>query len=466
MKKFTGLLVVLLILFSVPINVYAASGVNNGNAYDDPFGNSGISSSFGGDAKYYDFYVPYNMTIKEIGGYATGVSYEDDSKYKSWGDSVIPNESDLAKHTYNLNRQGSKGSTWLGLDVKIDSNTGFEYVEKNSCKFYIASIGKCLFNYSALKDEGFLEWSLLSQTGILYDIILKDGTIIHFATGDGMGTYHSINDSSDSVTSNGQDGVNVTFSTLIKKQYKNLYHALKPNHLLECFCETGALDKFISYYKISESNPIMYIRMYNKSLKDGNFTVNSGFGELTTTADTKNLNFNSSQYMNGYYSEMDLGTWNKLTEQNIQADLLDNANRDNLDSNELNNLINWENNIEQDSQEGGFVYWARRIVSIFGIILIIWIILIYIAYWFDKLNNIVDIDLLLVLTFGRLRVSDTEDNCTFSMKDMAKTGTRTVNHRAILLICVVGITFGVLVVSGVLYKILSKLVYAVLNFLS
>lgn len=466
MKKITGLLVSLLILLSVPINVHAASGVNNGNAYDDPFGNSGISSSLGGDAKYYDFYVPYNLTLKDIGGYATSVTYSDSSKFKGWGDGSLPKDEDLAKHPYNLNRQENKGSTWLGLDVKIDPNTDFEYVEKNNGKFYIASLGKCLFNYSALKDEGFFEFSVLSQTGVLYDVILKDGTIIHFATGDGMGTPHTLNDTSDSVTSSGQDGVSISFSTLKMKQYKNLLHALRPNQLLECFCNTGALDKFISYYKISESNPIMYIRMYNKTLKDGDFTINSGFNDFMGKADTNNLNFNNSQYMKGYYSEMDLGTWNKLAEQNIQADLLDNANRDNLNSNELNNLENWENNIEQDSQEGGFIYWARRIVSIFGIILIIWIILIYIAYWFDKLNNIVDFDLLLILTFGRLRVSDTEDDCTFSMKDMGKTGTRTVNHRAILLICIVGITFGVLVVSGVLYKVLSKLVNTVLNFLA
>ena len=100
----------------------------------------------------------------------------------------------------------------------------------------------------------------------------------------------------------------------------------------------------------------------------------------------------------GYYSEEDLGRYNRLTEQNIQSELLDDAVRDNLSSNELSNLTDWENNIEQDSQEGGLIYYARIIVSIFGIILIIWTILIYIAFWFDRLNNFIDIDLLLILT--------------------------------------------------------------------
>lgn len=168
----------------------------------------------------------------------------------------------------------------------------------------------------------------------------------------------------------------------------------------------------------------------------------------------------------GFYNEDDLGVYNKLTEQNIQADLLDNANRDNLSSDEITNLVNWENNIEQDAEDGGMIYWARRIVSIFGILLIIWTILIYIAFWFDRLNNIIDIDLLLILTLGKLRVSDTDDDCTFSLKDSGKGGVKTVNHRAILTVCIISTTFGVLVVSGVLYKILAKLVYAVLNFLS
>lgn len=114
--------------------------------------------------------------------------------------------------------------------------------------------------------------------------------------------------------------------------------------------------------------------------------------------------------------------------------------------------------------ESGFISVIRRLVSLMGILFTLWCLLIYIAYWFDRINNFIDLDLVGILTFGRLKVSDTEEECTFSIKALAKTDTRTVNHRAILFICLMGIAFGVLIISGGLYKVLSAFVNKVLSF--
>ena len=88
---------------------------------------------------------------------------------------------------------------------------------------------------------------------------------------------------------------------------------------------------------------------------------------------------------------------------------------------------------------------------------------IYLAYWFDRINNFVDIDLLKIVTFGRLVISPTEEECTFSMKELAKGQTRTINHRHILYVCIVGLAFGTLIVSGKVFDVVNNIVTYALN---
>lgn len=69
-EKIIGLLVALLILFSVPINVYASdfNCGNDGNArdYSTCYADSGLVSSFK-NVEYYDAFVPYNITYEQLG---------------------------------------------------------------------------------------------------------------------------------------------------------------------------------------------------------------------------------------------------------------------------------------------------------------------------------------------------------------------------------------------------------------
>lgn len=451
---------------------------NDGNLKDDPFGDCGASASFGGDAKYYDFLVPYNATLKDIGGYASKVTYDPGSDYE--GAIVVPDSTQLAKHPYQFNRQGSKGSSWLGCAVKTDPNTDFEYVEKDGCKFYIASLGKCVFNYSAVSKGGFYQWASLSATGIIYDMILKDGTVIHFATGDGIGLVHSNNDSSDSVKSGGQDGVNFTFAKLNKKCYKNLFHAATPNQTFECFTKNNnALEKFKKYYNISDSNPIVAIRMWNQSIKKGGFKVNSGFSGLSNKGDAIDTSGSGStqssngtslniQFMGGYYSELDLSSWNKLAEPNIQEQYLDDAKRDNLTSKEISTLSNWEQNIDDGSLMGRLIRFLRSLVVLVGILITIWGILFYIAYWFDRLNTFVDIDLVRLLSFGKLVKSPDETECTFNVRNFTSVDgqPKTINHKITIFVTVLSVGVGCILISGYFYKILGFLVTKLLQFLS
>ena len=165
----------------------------------------------------------------------------------------------------------------------------------------------------------------------------------------------------------------------------------------------------------------------------------------------------------GYYSEDQLSAYIKLNETNIEQKYIDAAMRESLGQAELEGLSNWERNIKNGNHEDGIIAKLRIFTMFMGIALIVWSVLIYFSYWFDRINNFFDLDLLGILTMGKLHMSDTEEECTFKVKDLGKTEKKTVNHRAICAICLTGIFFGALIISGVLYKILQFLVYTILG---
>ena len=96
-----------------------------------------------------------------------------------------------------------------------------------------------------------------------------------------------------------------------------------------------------------------------------------------------------------------------------------------------------------------------------GIFFTIYIFLIYLAYWFDKVNSIIDIDVLSILTFGRLHVAIDDKEATYSLGK--KQDHVTVNHKDICFICITGLIFGVLLITGKFYKLVAGLVNFILR---
>lgn len=98
--------------------------------------------------------------------------------------------------------------------------------------------------------------------------------------------------------------------------------------------------------------------------------------------------------------------------------------------------------------------WIRSLVSLLGVFVCIYSVLLYVAYQFDRVNNFVDISLLSVLSFGRLMVSPDEKTSTFGTGAIEKHGTFTVKHKDIIKVTIIGEVIGVLIVSGAIYRIL------------
>lgn len=212
----------------------------------------------------------------------------------------------------------------------------------------------------------------------------------------------------------------------------------------------GNIEKATGYYSGGGFyvGHVVLLKNDKISLKDAAGGKVAGTGN----ASNNNIGLTSSQFLG---EDVDgIAAFCKLKETNL-TDLIQDANVDNLNNNELVSLEDWQMMSEKDSD---FIIWARRIIMIVGILITVWGILFYCAFWFDRINTYFDLDFVGILSFGKLRRSDTDEDCTFKLTDQPKSEARTINHKYCLIISVSAIAFGVLLISGVLFLLVRKIV--------
>lgn len=167
---------------------------------------------------------------------------------------------------------------------------------------------------------------------------------------------------------------------------------------------------------------------------------------------------------NGIYTDEQLSQLMRLAESNIQVDFLDGATIDSLNQSDLSSLSNWKLSVESRGLKANIIKFLRILTVTVGILITIWMILIYLGFWFDRLNNIWDLDLVGVFTLGKLHTAIEDSDATFSLHNRAGKQV-TVSHMNIVMICLLGIIFGVLIISGTFYKMIACLVNFVLRLL-
>ena len=162
----------------------------------------------------------------------------------------------------------------------------------------------------------------------------------------------------------------------------------------------------------------------------------------------------------GLMDETEFVKWKTSTRSKLEfSDIQDMLNDD------ISDVENWKAGIEKQNSDSLLIRGGRWLTMLFGILFNVYMLLIYISYWFDRLNNFFDYSLLNILTLGKLTISPDEDQCTFSVTSLGKGEVRTVNHRKILEICIIGLAFGTLIISGVFFQILSGIVNKILEIL-
>lgn len=222
---------------------------------------------------------------------------------------------------------------------------------------------------------------------------------------------------------------------------------------------SGSIVSYNELHDREEGNKynLVYIVTF-KNDKTAPNKLSSGGNAQITKQDTTNVT-NMGLNAGTFYSESDLSAYVKLQEVDVSAMLP--KDRSSLSQNELENLSSWEDNVKNSKKEYGFIAWMRIIVMWVGIIFTIYIFLLYLAYWFDKLNSIIDLDVLSILTFGRLHVAIDDKEANFSLGK--KQDRMTVNHKDMLFICITGLIFGTLLITGTFYKLVAGFVNFILR---
>lgn len=452
MKKFMQVLMMSSLILLSSLTLFAED--NDGNAKDNPVCDSGYPSSFE-VATYYDMAIPYNLTNEEIGGYSTG------------GNGAMSDSVKKEKAGQHWNREGdhlaqASGTYILYSTVRESSNitiadnsSGFcVATDTNGTEYLILALPKFFYNSSAE-----IGWGTANR-GQICEIYFTDGKFIRVIVGDAKAEVHT----------NGGGGDYYSMSALNYSQYACLFQAYA-GETFEWFCTSGTSSSLAEM--AGSSGVASYVRMYNLNVTtDVPALSSSASASYNGSSTSSGGNLNSAKqteansvtgYAGGYYSEMDLSAYTKLVEENIQAVYLDKATRDNLSQNDLENLSSWENNVNNSKKEYGLIAWMRIIVMWIGIIFTIYIFLLYLAYWFDKLNSIIDLDVLSILTFGKLHVAVDEKEANFSLGK--KQDRMTVSHKDMIFICLTGLIFGTLLITGTFYKIVANFVNFVLRHL-
>ena len=490
---------------------------------DECFQDSGLVSSFA-NVEYVDCAVPYAITYAQLGGSyektMTGYHEWDDPnnlggvytfssnitsyfKDKNVGDKGN-RENDYSagimtgcvrrlNNKYNGYYDNVERTLAKTLSIQREAESGANYVEVNGIRYYIAAIGSYFFQMAA--DTTGQSWVNNGEyrQGSIFDVILTDGKVFHFIMGDAIGVDHSVQDNktvyfykctkvgdSHSSCSNASNRHAVSFTSLIKPYYKGIVHA-SAGQILELWfagSDQGyagtSVDKqpVFKYLAENEGVHIAYIRRYNLTVENlETVQLNTGvpkgaswkmiYGANSAEAKALNAGGNAKALRVGY-QEQELSSWVRLAESNI-AEQLDDANTDNLKGDDLVSIYNWKT-IVTDSNAPVYLKVVRIVIQLVGVLMLIWSILLYVGYWLDTTNNLIDINIVGILTLGKLMSGREEDsNYNQPVESGKNTKVKIVSHKNIMLICGVTILFAVLILTGTLYNLLTSLIYTILD---
>lgn len=453
MKYFLGTLSCILMVMFFGITANAVTFDNDGKAKDNPYGDAKFKKSI--EADYYDCYVPYNLTPADIGGWCTGTtaigghaSYNTEPMKEEAKNRKISAFSNYQSN-YVGNRHGSTKHSYDDIGMSV-------YTDANGNEYYATAIQNFFYSNSSA-GEGYPGWSSANR-GQLFDVVLTDGTVIHFMVGDANATQHTNAGGDDSSAT---FDIAYSYSEAILPQYNHLYQVAH-NNCLELWGQQGCQSKFSEKFNIGngdDQNRIAYYRMYNTFIKD-NPKRAEGFGKGTTDSlgdvtigDSQNDNVDSTG--NEIISE-----WDLVGMEGLKTRIDDNALKDYTLPDRSNLSIGEAYSVESVKEDiainkTALSYDNARVGVVFvGLLLILYSVFMFLGLVFDKVNTFIDISMVGILTFGVLKFSD---------DDFTKGEEGYVSTNRVIVISIVVMVVGLLLVSGGVLPFLMELVYDVTN---
>ena len=453
MKKLIVLFGVILFLFESKVSAVTLD--NDGKALSKPYGDCKVESSFK-DAKYYDCYVPYNTKVSEIGGWSTSVIAYTDTTYNYSMKSYYPQRIESTCFSYVINGYQPMSSGWHGASVSGESTGAQVFTDSKGNKYYGMAIQEFFYASGNEGKNSFPTWNNPGMLGQLVDVILTDGTVIHFV----------ILDANDSAHTNGGPmerslwNVQYTYSSIKNATYKHLFHAACGNCIELAGVSWGAgTSGLMSKYNLSEDgNKIAYYRMYNVKIdnspersESAGKDVSYSLGDVSITSKQDSDGNNSVSNSDVLVDEKDLRGMPKEKLIKDTAKSISLPNGDDLTTGEKDTIDNVKDSIKIDKKDT--IENKIRVSLVFiGLLMLLYVVFLYVAYAFDYANIFVDISLLSVVTFGFLSLKDKSMNSEnkFYLKKV---------HRIAIVFFVVGI----ILISGSINNWIYRLIRLVMN---
>lgn len=428
---------------------------NDGKALSEPYGDCKLPKSF--EAEYYDCYIPYNLTPIDIGGWATGARWAAYSQYNSPMPEYLRNTKISGYMNYendisNLSR--TLQSTFSHMQKGYEDDTGmFIVTDSNGTQYYVAAFPEFLFNCSSAGQNGFSGYSS-SAWGTAIDLILTDGTVLHFMMGDSQAQQHG----NGGISNPQYFDVIYDNAPMVLGQYIHLFQA-QSGHCVELWGRNAnCASKFMEKYNIGngdDNNRVAVARVYNVKGTDSPKRVSGIDGKVSYSINGVSIGASSNSSVgvdssgNTIVSEWDLVGMPKQSglTSDKQIYLPDGSE---LSIGEGYSISKIGNNIK--SSKGDVTLNLVRVLVVFiGMCLVMYSVLVLMCMVFDRANSFIEVSLVSVVSFGHLTYTD-EDFGT----SKGYVGTK----KLVVTVCLVCL-FGLLLISGGVLPFLMNIVYSV-----
>ena len=225
---------------------------------------------------------------------------------------------------------------------------------------------------------------------------------------------------------------------------------------IELTGDTASGKKLASKYKLSQSeNQIAYYRMYNFTIANAPARADGvgnepsySMGNATILSSGEDGGVASS--ISKLVTEWELQGMPSKSEIKQRQKQISLPSRDDLTIDEAYSVALIGSGLSVNSQASAFDT-ARIIMVFIGLVVVSYAVLLFVAMIFDRVNVFIDISLVSILTFGKLKYSPYEED------SINKKGFVTTKKLVIQLIVV--LLVGIFILSSCVFTILGDVVY-------
>lgn len=429
----------------------ASSIKNNGKFKDNPYGKSDVKPTLSG-VDYYDCYMPYKQTYNELGGYSVGGHSTGRYRADPMSNSIRTSHFG-GKYIFLYEFDGFANyhlgtlNDYFGKTHKreYDKDTGVCIVkDANGNKYYVAALMKFYVN-----NEGAYT-SYAGIRGSIFDVILADGTCLHFVVGDTGGEGHILGGPETT-----QDGVLYKKAPLKKKQYAGLTHCYN-GHSFELWGKTAnSYMKLVNKYNVSEDNPVVAVRMYNAKVGD-NPKRNVSKDVMHKISGINLVGGNDSSSSEGGRGE-NIPKESELTGMPKGYSISDYAEKIELsDGTDLSTGEQYSASIIRDNlkaeEDANFNEKIRISIVFVGFLLMGYALLFLLSVVFDRTNSFLETPMVKIITAGKLRYTHEEYG-----------GQNEISFKQGIKISLAIFLIGILIVSEGIFIMIQKLVLFILG---